>query len=83
MTTLSNNSYFVQPEFPKPFLGGRNVSLTVLLPSGMCQVRLELEDFRLLPPRSGVCVHDYFQVSLNGSDTFVPKLCGTNAGQHG
>ncbi|KAH7939633.1 hypothetical protein HPB52_015400 [Rhipicephalus sanguineus] len=82
-TTLSNNSYFVQPGFPKPFAGGENVSLTVLLPSSTCQLRLELEEFHLLPPVAGRCLNDSLRVFVNGSDSYVPELCGHNAGQHG
>lgn len=59
------------------------MSLTVTLPAGICQARLELEQFNLQPPLQGACSQDYLQVSLNGSDTYVPKLCGENAGQHG
>ncbi|KAL1442225.1 hypothetical protein MTO96_007847 [Rhipicephalus appendiculatus] len=81
-TTLSNNSYFVQPGFPKPFTGGENVSLTVLLPSSTCQLRLELEEFHLLPPVAGRCLNDSLRVFVNGSDSYVPELCGHNAGQH-
>lgn len=81
-TTVSNNSYFVQPGFPKPFTGGKNVSLTVLLPSSTCQLRLELEEFRLLPPVAGRCLNDSMRVFVNGSDSYVPELCGHNAGQH-
>ncbi|CAN7943599.1 unnamed protein product, partial [Ixodes hexagonus] len=81
-TTLPNNSYFVPPDFPRPYAGGKNVSLTVTLPAGICQARLELEQLALQPPQLGVCSQDYLQVSLNGSDTYVPKLCGENSGQH-
>lgn len=81
-TTLSNNSYFVQPKFPQPFSGAGNVSLTVLLPSSTCQLRLELEEFRLLPPVAGLCLNDSLRVFVNGSDSYVPELCGHNAGQH-
>ncbi|KAK8761785.1 hypothetical protein V5799_026956 [Amblyomma americanum] len=81
-TTLSNNSYFVQPRYPRPYAGGVNVSLTVLLPSFTCQLRLELEEFRLLPPVAGRCVNDSLRVFVNGSDSYVPELCGHNAGQH-
>lgn len=81
-TTLSNNSYFVQPQFPQPFGGGKNVSLTVLLPASTCQLRLELEEFHLLPPVAGRCLNDSLRVFVNGSDSYVPELCGHNAGQH-
>lgn len=81
-TTLSNNSYFVQPQFPQPFGGGENVSLTVLLPASTCQLRLELEQFHLLPPVGGRCLNDSLRVFVNGSDSYVPELCGHNSGQH-
>lgn len=46
-----------------------------------CQLRLELLDFSLAQPSGdGVCSTDV--LSLEGTETDVPLLCGENAGQH-
>lgn len=47
----------------------------------MCQLRLEFLDFSLAPPNGdGTCNTDV--ISVSGSATKVPLLCGENAGQH-
>ena len=45
----------------------------------VCQLRIDLVDFRLGPPLSGDCDDDQFIVRANDP---VPTLCGDNSGQH-
>ena len=45
----------------------------------VCQLRIDLLDFRLGPPLSGDCDDDQFIVRANDP---VPTLCGDNSGQH-
>lgn len=47
----------------------------------VCQLRIDLLDFSLAPPSGdGICNTDV--ISITGSATNVPLLCGENAGQH-
>lgn len=47
----------------------------------MCQLRIDLLDFSLAPPNGdGTCNTDV--ISISGSATNVPLLCGENSGQH-
>lgn len=47
----------------------------------MCQLRIDLLDFSLGPPNGdGTCNTDV--ISISGSASNVPVLCGENAGQH-
>jgi len=45
----------------------------------ICQLRIDLLDFRLGPPVSGDCNFDQFIVRANEP---LPVLCGNNSGQH-
>lgn len=48
---------------------------------GVCQLRIEFLDFSLAPPNGdGTCNTDV--ISISGSATQVPLLCGENSGQH-
>lgn len=48
---------------------------------GACQLRLDLLDFALAQPSGdGVCNTDV--ISLSGTESDVPMLCGENSGQH-
>lgn len=48
---------------------------------GICQLRIEFLDFSLAPPNGdGICNTDV--ISISGSATLVPLLCGENSGQH-
>ncbi|XP_064490351.1 uncharacterized protein LOC135401730 isoform X2 [Ornithodoros turicata] len=82
LATTANNSYFVQPMFPRPYRDSGNLSLTTLVPRGICQLRIELERFSISDPVNGSCTDDYFQAHVNGSDSILPRLCGRNDGQH-
>lgn len=47
----------------------------------VCQLRIDLLDFALAPPNGdGICSTDV--ISISGSESNVPPLCGENAGQH-
>ena len=47
----------------------------------VCQLRIDLLDFSLAPPNGdGTCNTDV--ISVTGSATNVPALCGENAAQH-
>lgn len=47
----------------------------------VCQLRIDLLDFSLAPPTGdGVCSTDV--ISISGSASNIPAVCGENAGQH-
>lgn len=47
----------------------------------VCQLRIDMLDFALAPPNGdGICNTDV--ISITGSATNVPLLCGENSGQH-
>lgn len=47
----------------------------------VCQLRIDFLDFSLAPPNGdGTCNTDV--ISITGSASNVPVLCGENAGQH-
>lgn len=56
-------------------------SLRVEPVDNVCQLRIDLLDFSLAPPSGdGICNTDV--ISITGSATNVPSLCGENSGQH-
>lgn len=55
----------------------------IVEPSGdnVCQLRVDLLDFALAPPNGdGICNTDV--ISITGSASSLPSLCGENSGQH-
>ncbi|XP_076056232.1 uncharacterized protein LOC143034170 [Oratosquilla oratoria] len=50
--------------------------------SEICHLRLDLTIFRLKGATLGSCQRDVFLVSGHNVNSFVPKLCGNNDGQH-
>lgn len=56
-------------------------SISVQPNDNVCQLRIDLLDFSLAPPNGdGTCSTDV--ISISGSASNVPLLCGENAGQH-
>lgn len=55
--------------------------MTIQPVDNVCQLRIDFLDFSLAPPNGdGQCNTDV--ISITGSATNVPVLCGENAGQH-
>lgn len=56
-------------------------ALVVEPSDNVCQLRIDLLDFALAPPNGdGICNTDV--ISITGSATNVPILCGENSGHH-
>lgn len=56
-------------------------SISVQPNDNVCQLRIDLLDFSLAPPTGdGICSTDV--ISISGSASNIPALCGENAGQH-
>ncbi|XP_070501537.1 uncharacterized protein [Chironomus tepperi] len=80
--TQTNNTYFVNVNYPATFAGGSRCNLRVTrMGTDVCQLKISFLDMSLAPPTGdGVCSSDYFTVT--GGSSFVPKICGENSGQH-
>ena len=73
---------FTSPRYPAPLANMTSqCDLTVShdCKQPVCQLRLDLLDFRLGPPSAGDCNDDQFIVRANDP---LPTLCGENTGQH-
>lgn len=63
------------------FIEHTRCSISVQPNENVCQLRIDLLDFSLAPPNGdGICSTDV--ISISGSASNVPALCGENAGQH-
>lgn len=63
------------------FFEHNRCSISVQPNDNVCQLRIDLLDFSLAPPTGdGTCGTDV--ISISGSASNVPLLCGENAGQH-
>ncbi|XP_076390413.1 uncharacterized protein LOC100883843 isoform X1 [Megachile rotundata] len=81
-TTGSNNTYFVNPNYPSSFDGTQSCQLTLIKSHpAVCQFRLDFEQFNIRGPEmtNHQCIYDQFIVS--GANP-IPTICGTNAGNH-
>jgi len=73
---------FRSPNYPEPLENKTmQCDLTVShdCETPICQLRLDMMDFRLGPPFSGDCNNDQFIMRANEP---LPVLCGNNSGQH-
>lgn len=53
----------------------------VPMDESVCQLRIDLLDLSLAPPNGdGICSTDVLSISGSGSN--IPLLCGENSGQH-
>ncbi|XP_069171015.1 uncharacterized protein [Procambarus clarkii] len=80
-STNYNNTYFVNPGYSGTDSGTGACSLTInRVNSNICQMRFDFLDFELAQPDvHGNCYEDFFTVTAT---TSVPRLCGSNDGQH-
>ncbi|XP_043476468.1 uncharacterized protein LOC122507685 isoform X1 [Leptopilina heterotoma] len=81
-TTIDNNTYFVNTNYPAAFDGTESCQLTVLKSHpDICQFRLDFEQFIIRGPETlnNLCTYDQFIVSGGNP---VPPICGNNNGNH-
>ncbi|XP_018013360.1 uncharacterized protein LOC108670403 [Hyalella azteca] len=83
-STLTNITSFVNPSYPSVDKTSGDCSIEVaLISNNICQLRLDLQKFVLAQPNlDGVCDTDYLSVSGTANDADIPRICGTNSGQH-
>lgn len=81
-TTNVNNTYFTNPEYPTTYEGQGRCTITVQrCNSNICQLRLDFLEFSLASPNAnGIC--DFDLLSVSGSGSTIPRICGENANQH-
>ncbi|XP_017483593.1 PREDICTED: uncharacterized protein LOC108372422 [Rhagoletis zephyria] len=81
-TTSKNESFFVNPNYPSYLNSTATCQITVASNPGICQIRLDFEDFELAQPDEfGRCTQDSFMVRTTVGER-LPMLCGENKGQH-
>ncbi|CAK9834418.1 hypothetical protein ANTRET_LOCUS10951 [Anthophora retusa] len=81
-TTINNNTYFVNPNYPSTFDGTISCQLTLVKSHPtVCQFRLDFIQFNIRGPETinHQCVYDQFIVSGGNP---VPAICGSNTGNH-
>ncbi|XP_018495736.1 uncharacterized protein LOC108864479 [Galendromus occidentalis] len=76
----TNNSYFVNPEFPDFTVNSQSCDVTVIPKRGTCYVRLQFDNFTIHDPVEGSCVADQFFVPQ--AEIEAPMLCGRNNDTH-
>ncbi|RWS31051.1 uncharacterized protein B4U80_06090 [Leptotrombidium deliense] len=75
--------YFRNPNYPRYYENSRVCRVRIgKNGKNICQYKLELLTFNLAPPNYGNCSQDVFVVSGQNENHVVPKICGTNNGQH-
>jgi len=80
--TTDNETLFVNPSYPKHDNGTNTCQVTVYKNEGVCQLRLDFEEFSLAQPdENGFCTTDSFMVRTTVGER-LPILCGDNPGQH-
>ncbi|KAL3284177.1 hypothetical protein HHI36_018343 [Cryptolaemus montrouzieri] len=80
-TTTSNNTYFVNTNFPNSFTGGACTLTIKKLGSDICQARIDFIAFSVnQPDATGNCLSD--GLTITGGASPVPTICGENGGQH-
>ncbi|CAG0925081.1 unnamed protein product, partial [Notodromas monacha] len=83
----TNNTYFVNPNFPEPFSAAGNCRLTVkMINPNICQLRVHFHEFLLTGPSlaaasAGQCKADRLMISGTRGEP-PPQICGVNHGQH-
>ncbi|KAI1286651.1 hypothetical protein HDE_10363 [Halotydeus destructor] len=82
-TTLFNNSYFSNAEYPEASKSSQMCSLVVQKLPNTVQLRIEFESFELAAPGAdGSCATDAMTVEGCNADFSIPRICGKNSGQH-
>ncbi|XP_049872883.1 uncharacterized protein LOC126371610 [Pectinophora gossypiella] len=78
-----SSGWFVNPGFPSPSTDRLSCVFTLDKASvDIKQIRLDFNNFELLPPNAGTCEQDQFVVSGQNVNNIIPILCGVNSGQH-
>nr|XP_046468147.1 uncharacterized protein LOC124212301 [Neodiprion pinetum] len=81
-TTSTNNTYFVNMNYPSTFDGTDSCQLTILKSHpDVCQFRLDFDQFNIRGPEptNNACTNDQFIVSGGNP---IPPICGSNNGNH-
>ena len=84
-TISTTSTSFVNPSYPSTDTTSNKCTTTVdLIGTNICQLRLDFTKFVLAQPDpfTGECKTDFFVITGTKTDNLVPKLCGTNTGQH-
>ncbi|KAF9423559.1 hypothetical protein HW555_001114 [Spodoptera exigua] len=79
----ADSGWFTNPGFPSPSTD--RLSCTFILDKtseDITQIRLDFNNFELLPPTDGSCHDDQFIISGQNVNNVIPILCGINSGQH-
>ncbi|KAI1280563.1 hypothetical protein HDE_13519 [Halotydeus destructor] len=79
---IRNRSYFMSPNWRKPFNEEQSCELIIKKPAvaeGICLLRLNFRYLELAPPVRGRCSTDAFRVPHSSK---LPVLCGNNTGHH-
>jgi len=81
-TTNQNETIFVNQAYPRGENGTDTCQVTIEKQAGVCQLRLDFEEFTLAQPdEHGLCTTDSFMVRTTVGER-LPILCGENGGQH-
>lgn len=81
-STIDNNTYFVNNNYPSSIDGTESCQVTVLKSNpDICQFRLDFDQFMIRGPETinNLCTYDQFIVSGGNP---VPPICGNNNGNH-
>ena len=73
---------FVNPSYPEYDSNTGDCNFFLILNSGVCQVRVDFVDTRLLSPVRGECQQQSLQVRGSIYPLGVPSFCGVNTDQH-
>ncbi|UYV68780.1 hypothetical protein LAZ67_6000831 [Cordylochernes scorpioides] len=80
--TSTNQTVFVNPNYPGMENGTDTCQVTIEKLENICQLRLDFEEFSLSQPdETGLCTTDSFMVRTTVGER-LPILCGENKGQH-
>ncbi|RWS16476.1 uncharacterized protein B4U79_01361 [Dinothrombium tinctorium] len=75
--------YFRNPNFPRSYDNPRICRVRIGKKSkNICQYKLDLLTLNLAPPNYGNCSQDVFIISGQNENHVIPKICGSNSGQH-
>ncbi|XP_045106540.1 uncharacterized protein LOC123501651 isoform X1 [Portunus trituberculatus] len=78
--TVTNRTYWTHPA---RLTGGTTCTLHVQkISTAICYLRLDFHVFQLAPPTLGHCNRDHLALFGQNINSVVPRLCGTNSGQH-
>ncbi|KAF4518763.1 hypothetical protein B566_EDAN006167 [Ephemera danica] len=82
VVSKSNNTYYRNPGFPNAFTTATKCKISInKITDSVSQIRLSFTQLQLAQPdNTGACVNDF--LTITGTDSQVPRICGDNDGQH-